>query len=41
LKLSEYKGFQIQIHGSEDKSYADIYRNEKLPENNPGLTRLY
>lgn len=30
LKTSEHKGFQIQIHSSEDNFYAEIYRREKL-----------
>jgi len=30
LKISEYNGFQIQVHSSEDKFYAEIYRKEKL-----------
>lgn len=30
MKISEYKGFLIQVHNSEDKFYAEIYRKEKL-----------
>jgi len=30
MKTSEYNGFQIQVHSSEDNFYAEIYRWDKL-----------
>lgn len=30
MKILEHKGFQIQIHNSEDKFYAEIYRRDRL-----------
>lgn len=30
MKISEYNGFQIQVHSSEDKFYAEIYHRDKL-----------
>lgn len=30
MKILEYKGFQIQIHSSLDKVYAEIYRRDRL-----------
>lgn len=30
MKILEYKGFQVQIHNSKDKFYAEVYRRDKL-----------
>lgn len=30
MKISEYKGFQIQVHTTEDNFYAEVYRRNKL-----------